>query len=207
MAFTSLVFICQILHFRRTWVEFFLSPARRVSNQSLFRNAALIHQYLSVKISSCWRKLSARATVCQFLFGTRFLPEQCAKCHTRCARRNGDNLYLHKTRRCFLECFARCGDIGIAAFVAVVFPLAGQTVYICVCRRLIFIAIKREVIRSGKWRRFNTVAEGKVTRYNELRHVHPRTYTVGTANTRSLSKLSAGGFAWILGVGEFLARA
>lgn len=42
---------------------------------------------------------------------------------------------------------------------------------------------------------------------NELRHVYLRAYTTGSANTKSLSKLSAKGFAWILGVGEFLARA
>lgn len=72
----------------------------------------------------------------------------------------------------------------------------------------VLFAITREAIRSGKWKKINSVAKGKVTRNNELRHVHPRTYTAGSANTRSLSKLSVEGFAWILvGVGEFLARA
>lgn len=73
----------------------------------------------------------------------------------------------------------------------------------------VLFAITREAIRSGKWKKINSVAKGKVTRNNELRHVYIRArIRPGSANTRSLSKLSAEGFAWILvGVGEFLARA
>jgi len=40
----------------------------------------------------------------------------------------------------------------------------------------VLFAITREEIRSGKWKKINSVAKGKVTGNNELRHVSAHVY-------------------------------
>jgi len=86
-------------------------------------------------------------------------------------------IYIKCLRTCFLYCLLNL--VIQLPFCSCRFSLRDNILYIAV-----LCAITREAIRSEKWKKINSVAKGKVTRNNELRHVHLRTYTAGSANTR-----------------------